>query len=56
MLLLFYQVFPLAHEEVELYSSIFEDRQPFEQSINHLQQRSTLITVGQDTHHLHHNV
>lgn len=53
MLLFFYQVFLLAYEEVELYSSVSVDRQPFKQSVNHLQQDAALITLGQDANHLH---
>lgn len=53
MLLFFYQVFLLAYEEVELYSSISVDRQPFKQSVNHFQHLATFFRVGQDSHHLH---
>lgn len=56
MFLFFYQVFLLADEEVELYSSVSVDGQPFKQSVSQLQQRATLITQGQDTHHLHRDV
>lgn len=56
ILLFNYQVFLLTYEEVELYSSISVDRQPLKQSINHLQQHATLITLRQDSHHLHWDV
>lgn len=53
LLLFFYQVFLLAYEEVELYSSISVDRQPLKQSVNHFQHLATFFRVGHDSHHLH---
>lgn len=56
MLWFFYQVFFLAYEEVELYSSVSVDREPFKQRIDQLQQQATLIPLGHDTKHLHWDV
>lgn len=49
----FYQVFLLAYEEIQLYSSVSVDRHPLKQSVHQLHQYATLIAWGQDAHHLH---